>query len=255
MSYFSDGTEPVVMGYLVKGRFKSSFPDGIEVEEESSEDESGEKGEGESGEKKTTKKQLTGLAESSTECAVVVFADVDFISDIDGVAYRNTVFGMKVAVGNNSDLLFNAIDDLGGSGELIGIRSRGNFQRAFTVVEEIKRTAERETAEEEAKINAEIEGFRNELGQIVSSAKEGDKEVVAASIVQKQRDLELKIRQAERELRQVQKKRRERIEQLGSRLQNLNMWSAPAAILLIAIFLSIRRSVLRRRYVSHASDA
>jgi hypothetical protein len=245
MSYFRDGTEPVVMACLVKGRFKSSFPEGIEVEEESSEDESGEKSEGESGEKKTAKKQLTGLAEASTECAVVVFADVDFISDIEGVAYRNTMFGMKVAVGNNSDLLFNAIDDLGGSGELIG----------FTVVEEIKRTAERETAEEEAKINGEIEGFRSELQQIMSSAKEGEKEVVAASIVQKQRDLELKIRQAERELRQVQKKRRERIEQLGSRLQNLNMWSAPAAILLIAIFLSIRRSFLRRRYVSHASDA
>ncbi|MHC4618838.1 MAG: hypothetical protein ACYTEQ_13925, partial [Planctomycetota bacterium] len=124
--------------------------------------------EGESGEKKTAKKQLTGLAEASTECAVVVFADVDFISDIEGVAYRNTMFGMKVAVGNNSDLLFNAIDDLGGSGELIGIRSRGNFRRLFTVVEEIKRTAERETAEEEAKINGEIEGFRSELQQIMS---------------------------------------------------------------------------------------
>ncbi|MHC4624848.1 MAG: GldG family protein [Planctomycetota bacterium] len=255
LSYFSDGSEPVVMGYLVKGRFKSSFPGGIEVEEESSEDGSSEKGEGESGEKKTTRKQLTGLAESSTECAVVVFSDVDFISDIEGVAYRNTVFGMKVAVGNNSDLLFNAIDDLGGSGELIGIRSRGNFQRAFTVVEEIRRRAERETAEEEAKVNAEIEGFRSELEQIVSSAKEGDKEIVAASIVEKQRELELKIRQAERELRQVQKKRRERIEQLGSMLQNVNMWSAPAAILAIAIILSIRRGVLRRRYVSHASDA
>ncbi|MHC4618837.1 MAG: GldG family protein [Planctomycetota bacterium] len=39
MSYFRDGTEPVVMACLVKGRFKSSFPEGIEVEEESSEGE------------------------------------------------------------------------------------------------------------------------------------------------------------------------------------------------------------------------
>jgi hypothetical protein len=31
MGYFTDGTSPVVMGCLIKGRFKSNFPDGIEV--------------------------------------------------------------------------------------------------------------------------------------------------------------------------------------------------------------------------------
>ena len=31
MSNFYDGHEPVVMGYLVTGRLKSSFPDGIEI--------------------------------------------------------------------------------------------------------------------------------------------------------------------------------------------------------------------------------
>jgi ABC-type uncharacterized transport system involved in gliding motility auxiliary subunit len=251
MSYFTDGTEPVVMSYLIKGRFKSSFPDGIEVSDDSGEDESSE--EKDEAEKETATKKLTGLTEASTDCAVIVFADVDFISDM--VAYRDTIFGMKVAAGNNSDLLFNAVDDLGGSGDLIGVRSRGNFQRPFVVVEEIRRAAEKETAEEEAKINAEIAGFRQELQEIVSSAKEGEKDIVAASIVQKQRDLELKIRQAEGELREVQRQRREKTEQLGKTLQNLNMWSAPAVILVIAVILSIRRNMLRRRYVSHASDA
>ena len=256
MSYFTDGSEPVVMGYLIKGRFKSSFPDGIEVPDELSEDEAGEdesKSDDETAEEKKATKKLTGLAEASADCAVIVFADVDFISD--DVAYRDTFFGIKVAIGNNGDLVLNAIEDLGGSGDLIGIRSRGNFQRPFVVVEEIRRKAEKETVEEEAKINAEIAGFQKQLQEIVSSAKEGEKDIIAASIVKKQRELELKMRQAQRELRQVQRKRREKIEQLGSMLQNLNMWSAPAVILVIAIILSIRRSALRRRYVSHASDA
>jgi len=56
-------------------------------------------------------------------------------------------------------------------------------------------------------------------------------------------------------LREVQRKRREKIEQLGQMLQNVNMWSAPAVILMVAIMLGIRRSFLRRRFVSHASDA
>jgi len=259
MSYFTDGIEPVVMGYLIKGRFKSSFPDGIEITEGTSSDESSEKDDSksddESAEKKTTTNKLTGLTEASSDCAVIVFADVDFISDIQYVAYRDTIFGLKAAVSNNSDLMLNAIEDLSGSGDLIGIRSRGNFQRPFVVVEEIRRRAEKETAEEIAKLNAEKATIEKELQEVVSSAKRGQEGIIAASIVKKQRELEVKKRETEGEIWKVRKKRREKIEQLGNVLRNLNMWSAPAVILVIAIVLSIRRSVLRRRYVSHASDA
>ena len=233
------------MGYLVTGRFNSSFPEGIEIEvEEKTEDPN---------ETKKVKKRITGLAEAEEQdCAVVVFADVDFISDM--LAYSNFFFG-KVVSGDNSALLLNAIDDLGGSSDLISIRSRGNFKRPFVVVDEIERQAEAETAEEEAKINAEIAGFQNELRTILASAKEGEEEVIGSSILQKKKDLELKIHQARRQLRRVKMKRRERIEHLGNMLRNFNMLMAPAVILAVAIVLGIRRSVRKRHYISHASDA
>ncbi|MHC4153993.1 MAG: GldG family protein [Planctomycetota bacterium] len=247
MKYFSDGTAPV----------ESSFPDGITVANESKEEKSGEDGaasdSNDAGGVKGGTKRLTGLAEASSDCAVIVFSDVDFISDM--VAYRDTMFGMKVAVGNNSDLMLNAIEDLGGSGELIGIRSRGNFQRPFVVVEEIRREAEQETAAEVAKLNDEKSRLEEELQQVVASAKRGQEDIVAKSFFDKQHALEVKIFEMQRELKEVEKKRFERIEKLGSMLQNINTWAAPAVILLVALMLGIRRSVLRRRYVSHASDA
>ena len=258
MSYFTDGYEPVVMSYLVTGSFKSAFPNGIELPEESSEAKSGEeKNESKSNDEiadSNAAKKLTGLTEASTDCAVIIIADVDFISDIEGVAYQDTIFG-KAAVSNNSDLLLNAIEYLGGSSELIAVRSRGSFQRPFVVVEKIKADAERETAAEIARRNAEIELLQKELQKIVASAKEGEESIVAASIEKKRREAVLKIRKAQRELRAVQRKRYVKIDQLGNTLQNINTWSAPAVILVLAIILSIRRSVLRRRYVSHASDA
>ena len=97
--------------------------------------------------------------------------------------------------------------------------------------------------------------MQRELDIIVSKAKEGEQSIVAASIGQKRREAALKIRKAERELKEIRKKRFEKIDHLGSMLQNLNTCVAPAGTLIIAIFLSIRRSVLRKRYVSHASDA
>jgi len=149
----------------------------------------------------------------------------------------------------------NAIDELRGSSDLISIRSRGNFRRPFIVVDEIERQAEAETAEEEAKINAEIAGFQKELKSILASAKEGEEEIIGSSILQKKSILELKIHQAQRQLRQVKMKRRERIEHLGNILRNFNILVAPVVILIIAITLGVRRSVRKRHYISHASDA
>jgi hypothetical protein len=253
ITYFSDGSKPIVMSYLIKGRLKSNFPDGIEITEDSGEKTDNKDHDTEKPETKTVTRKLTGLTESSGECAVLVFSDVDFISDI--VAYQDTVFGMKIAVGNNSDLVLNALDDLAGSSELIGVRSRGNFRRPFVVVDEIRARAEQKHAEEVTKLQAEIKRLETELNQVVSSAKKGQEDLIAKSIVDKQRQLETEIRRTRGELRDVQKKRYASIEHLGMRLQNLNMWSAPGVILLIAVVLAIRRRVLRRRHVSHASDA
>lgn len=255
MSKFVDGTRPVAMGYLVTGKFKSAFPDGIDIEvekekENEKKDESSDKAKDPNAAKET--KHITGLTQAQENCAVVVFADVDFMSDV--LAYSNFFFG-KVVAGDNSALLLNAIDDLRGSSDLIAMRSRGNFRRPFTYVDDIERQAEEQTAAEEDKINAEIAGFQAELQSILESAKQGQEEIVGSSILQKRKDLELSIHQAKRRLLQVKQKRRERIEHLGNSLRNFNMLAAPAVILVIAITLGVRRSVRKRHYISHASDA
>ena len=247
-----DGIKPVHMGYLVTGRFKSSFPDGVEIEVGSGEDESPESATDPNDAKKTIK-LVPELTVAEEKCAVIVFSDVDFISDM--LAYRNFfVFG-KVPNADNAALLLNAIDDLGGSSDLISIRSRGNFKRPFVVVDRIEKQAEAETARELAVIEAKIAGFNSELQSILASAKEGQEEVVGSSIMQKRRELELEIQRANSEKRVIQMKRRERIDSLGRKLQRANTLIAPAVILIIPIVVGVRRSVKKRRYISHASDA
>jgi ABC-type uncharacterized transport system involved in gliding motility auxiliary subunit len=245
MKKFVDGAKPVSMGYLVTGRLKSSFPDGIEVESESPDP-------NDPNETVTTTRKVAGLTEAEEDCAVVVFSDVDFISDT--LAYQSSFFG-KMVVGDNSTLMLNAIEDMSGSGDLVSIRSRGNFKRPFTVVDDIEKQAEAETAAEVEKINLQIAGFQSELQNILNTAKKGEEEVIGSTIVEKKKELELKIRDAQRQLRQVKMTRRERIEQLGNKLRQANMLGTPMVILVIAIVLGLRRSVRKRHYISHASDA
>jgi len=242
----------VDMGYLVTGRFKSSFPEGIEIEVAAQDPNTKDKA-ADPNKPTMVKKHITGLTEAKDECAVVVFSDVDFISD--QLAYASSFFG-KMVVGDNSALLLNAIEDLGGSGDLISIRSRGNFKRPFVVVDKIEQEAEKETADEITLINAQIEGFNQELQKLVSSAKEQDQqEVLGGTIVQKKRELELKIHEAQRQLREIKAKQRERIDQVGHTLEVVNMAAVPSVIMLVAVVLGLWRSVRRRHYISHASDA
>lgn len=246
MRKFVQGTRPIVMGYLVTGRFRSAYPDGIEIEVD----------EKDPNDPNTTRKStrfLTGLTEAAKDCAVVVFSDVDFITNF--LAYQETFFG-NIVVGDNSALLMNAVDYLGGSTDLISIRSRGNFRRPFVVVDKIEQEAERDTAEQINQLNAQIAGYNEELRKLVSTAQDTDEQdVVGSTILQKRREIELKIRVAQRDLNNIKLKRRERIERLGNNLRQVNMLAAPSVILAFAVVLGIRRSVRKRHYISHASDA
>lgn len=245
MERFVSGTKPVTMGYLLTGRFESSYPEGIEIEVESEDP-------NDPNETIKSTKKITGLAQASEDCAVIVFADVDFISDT--LAYSNSFFG-KVIMGDNSALLMNAIDDLSGSSDLISIRSRGNFKRPFDVVDEIERQAEEKTAQEVAIINAQITGFQSELQSIVSQAEQGQEELINDSIVRKKKELELNILQAQRQLREIKAKRRERTDRLGFSLEVISIMAVPSVVIVFALILGLWRSVRKRYYISHASDA
>jgi len=241
ISKLREGSKPVVMGYQVTGKFKSAFPDGIEISVEATEEEG----------KEETKK-VTGILQADQECVVTVYADVDFISDI--IAYQDSFFGTKTLVGDNATLMLNSIDDLTGSSDLISIRSRGNFTRPFIVVDQIEEEADVETAVEVAKINSAIEGFQKELQEIISSATKDQEGMLGSSIINKRRELELKIHQQQRSLREVKMGRREKIESLGNKLRVFNMLLAPAVILIIAIVLSIFRTARKRHYISGAHE-
>ncbi|NLH16424.1 MAG: hypothetical protein GX455_07590 [Phycisphaerae bacterium] len=249
---FVPGTEPVTMGYLVTGRPKSAFPNGIEVTLDTPEDNPDDPAKKPEDKPASKTEKLTGLTEASADCVVVVFADVDFISDI--VAYRQTFFGMTV-VEDNSSLVLNTLEDLAGSSALISIRSRGNFKRPFVKVDEIESKAEEASREEETKLQAQIDQWEQELNKKLASVKEGQDDLIANTIMTEKRKIEEDIYKAKLELRKVKERKRKEIERMESRLRNFCTLPGPILILVLAILVGVRRGVMRKMYISHASDA
>jgi hypothetical protein len=243
---FMPGTKSVNMAYLVSGRFNTAFPDGITVE-------TSQPDPNDPNETITETQKVTGLTQAAEDSAVVVIADVDFISD--PLAYQKTFFGSMSPIGDNSALVLNAIEGLFGSNELISIRSRGNYTHPFLLVDDIEKEAKQETKDEVDTLDAVITQYNQDLQKLVSQAKEGQEAVIGSDILTQRRNLEAKILEAKRKLNDVKLKRRERIEALGNRLRQWNMLAAPAVILCMAVIIGVRRSARKRQYITQTSKA
>jgi ABC-2 type transport system permease protein len=246
---FRDGTEPVVMAYRVTGPFKSAFPEGIEVPDDAATEETDENAD--TDEPKT--RTITGLTEAAESGSVVVVADVDFMGDM--VAYQRTFFGLAT-VGDNSTFVLNALESLSGSDRLISIRSRGSYERPFTVVKDIETTAEEETLEETRAIEAQVKGFETQLNEKLQSLG-GDNvgALINQTIVEEKKEIELQLRDAEKRLRDIKMQKRKRVEALKERMRFYCTIPGPICVLVIAVALGVYRSVKRKHYISHASDS
>ncbi|MBT3981536.1 MAG: GldG family protein [Bacteriovoracaceae bacterium] len=231
---FSEGSSKVPMGYKVIGKYKTAFPGGISVEEVVA---------AKSDKEKPTKhrKILPATAESLVESAVVVIADVDFIHD--QFAFKKTMFGVQIA-NNNSNLVLNALEALSGSKDLIAVRSKGKFNRNFTVIDKIEFESEQKTSSKTGEINGSIRKFQNEINQLGRMAKGGNIALIQSESVRKKRELTKKVASLKRELRSVKRDGREKVENIGKRLQYINTLLVPVMVLLFGFFYNKRRKKL-----------
>jgi len=244
------GPKTVMLACRISGTLKTNFPDGLPSEDkdtaEATDDEASDN-ENETSGKEDAAPAPEVMQESSSDAAVLVFADVDMISDI--LAYQESIFG-TAQVGDNASLIFNALDFLSGSGDLIAIRSRGRFSRPFHVLEEIEEEAEKATAAEEDKIKKAINQAEEELQTLLADAKQADARLIHSTVLTEQRKLNEKIRKFKKELNRLKAGKRDKIETLKATLLTLNMLLAPVPVLLIGITLAMIRYAAARRYAT-----
>lgn len=240
---FRDGTSPQVLAYRVTGSFHTAFPDGPPKSEQSEDSENNETPKEE--------KHAEHLAVARQPAAVVVVADVDFLSD--AMAYQRTIFGLAV-VGSNSAFVLNALEELSGSTDLISLRSRGNYKRPFTRVDQIEKAAEEKTSAEESRIMAEIKGFQSQLNEKLSSLENKEQELINKTILNEKKEIEVKLHEAEMRLRDVKMKKVADKEALKNRLRNFCTLPGPLFVLLIAVGLGLYRGLKRRYYIHHIRE-
>ena len=160
----------------------------------------------------------------------IVVADTDMLANQFWVQARE-VMGqqMQMPTAHNAAFVVGALENLTGSDALIALRGRGVKERRFTLVEDIRRDAERQFREKEQTLTAKLKTVEDELRKLETTGEGGgailtDKEQQA---VEKFRAEMLETR---RELRDVKYSLRRDIDRLGGWLKFVNIALVPLAI-------------------------
>lgn len=230
----SDGKERVVAA-MVSGKFKSAFPGGRPAD---------------GGETQTT--AAPHKAEATGETSIVVIADVDMFADHNAVdKFRFGPQVMMRARNDNLNFLFNAADFLGGSEDLIAIRSKGRIARPFSRVAEIQKNAQKRWQSEEEQLTNQLNDLQKKLNDMQAQRTDGNRFVLTAD----QQNEIARFREEERNVkkrrREVRKNLREDIEALGRQVVAANMLFVPLAATFIGVGVFFRRG---RKYRSDRGD-
>lgn len=218
-----------VLAARIKGTFKTAFPNGPPAAE----------GAG-------TNASPNHLV--SGDSVVLVFADVDFLADRNCVRQVPTLFGGQSfePLNDNLALFANAVEQLSGREELIGIRSRGSFNRPFTVVDELEYRAMRDWQAKEEELSKQLESTRQQLAELQQQKKGAQQKFLLSkeqqAAIERFREQETTIN---RELKQVRKSLRKDIDALGFWVKTVNIAAVPILVVLFGVF----RNAARRKRI------
>jgi ABC-type uncharacterized transport system involved in gliding motility auxiliary subunit len=182
---------------------------------------------------------------STANANLILVADVDMLSDRLWVQTQSFLGQqIRTAFASNGDFVVNALDNLSGSADLIGIRSRASFSKPFTTVESLRRDADARFRETEQRLQAELADTERKLAELQASRDDSGSLLMSPEQQEEVRrfmDQQVEIRQ---QLRAVQRDLDRSIEQLGTTLKVVNIVAIPLLLTITALTVA---SLRRRR--------
>jgi ABC-type uncharacterized transport system involved in gliding motility auxiliary subunit len=176
------------------------------------------------------------LAASTESANLVLIGDVDLLADQLWVRVQR-LLGQRLleALASNGDFVVNALDNLTGSSDLIGVRGRASSVRPFERVDALRREASLRFRDKEQELQRELEEAERRLTELQSSRSDDNLLILSdeqRAEIERFQERKLEIR---RELRQVRRELDRDIEALGTTLKIVNIALVPLLVILFAV--------------------
>ena len=222
MAALKPGGRPEVLAARITGTLKTAFPD----------------------------RHLdsgTPLNVSAKPANLIVVADTDLLEDRFWVQ-EQTLLGQPVLTpfAANADFLSNAIDNLAGSSDLIGLRGRAGATRPFLVVEELQRAAGEQFLAREKALRNRLSQIEKQIADIEGRSRPGGGTLLSPEEQGAIDRYRAEILGTRKELREVQHNLNRDIERLSATLKALNIAVVPLLVAGFALGLASWRARRRR---------
>ena len=186
------------------------------------------------------------IEKAATPVNIIMIADSDFLADKFWTT-KTDMLGVEqlYPFAGNADLIVNALDNLSGATSLIDLRSKAEWRRPFTVIENMALNAGRQYREQEAILFYELQKAQNRLKELTEQSSKGNKELLSQEDKTEIQTLQKRIIDLRSALRAVQNVLSRDILALQSALILINVVFVPALLVIIALFIAWRRRVRR----------
>jgi ABC-type uncharacterized transport system involved in gliding motility auxiliary subunit len=133
---------------------------------------------------------------------------------------------------DNGSLVLNAVENMTGNADLIGLRSRGSFARPFTRKRELARQADERYRAKEQQLEARLQETEREINELQQQKDAGSVMILSPEQQEALERFEQDRLDVRKDLRKVRHDLRKDIESLGMWLKFVNIGLVP---LLIAV--------------------
>ncbi|MEJ1970673.1 MAG: Gldg family protein [Rhizomicrobium sp.] len=190
------------------------------------------------------------VKESTGPINVIVMADTDLFDDRFWVHVEN-LYGKRVATpfADNGAFVMNAVENLMGSGDLIGLRTRATNDRPFTVVKQMQAQAQADFQAEAEALQARMTSVQQRLHELEQGggAQPGGGQGLSAAQQTEIDRFKKELAQTRAQLRDVQHRLRRDVDTLGDILAFVNIALVPIFVAGFAMLLAWLRRRRRAR--------
>lgn len=237
----------LMLAARVSGETKSAFPDGAPRPEDAKDPAKTDEP-AKDGEKKDESKPADAAKApdkphlTSGRVNAIVVADSDMLGDRFWVQVQE-IMGQQamMPIAHNGAFVVGALENLTGSDALIALRGRGVKERRFTLVDGIRRDAEKQFREKEETLTAKLQNVQKELAKLESTG-EGGGVVLTDTEKQAVEKFKSEMLDTRRQLRDVKLALRHDIDRLDGWLKFVNIALVPILIGLAGIGWSMWQS-------------
>ena len=179
------------------------------------------------------------LKASSKPLNVVIIADTDLLADFMWVQTRN-FFGQMLLqpFANNGELVWNAVDNLSGSADLISIRGRATYSRPFDRVEALRRDADSRFRAKEQELEQQLQQTEEKLSKLQTAQPASGEAILTADQAREIERFQLDKVRIRKELRAVKSGLDADIKALGLRVKVVNVLLVPALCAVLALLVN-----------------